>query len=106
MARGTVARNSAMTYMPDLVDPTVGGKFYLGAMDLEKCADFTHADSIYTPIAKYIAKKKLGDGQIEFIDEGVTMARQADRAIKSGNIDETSLSNIEVVQLLREVIRR
>jgi len=106
MARGTVSKDSAMTYMPDLVDPKAGGKFYLGAMDLEKGADFTHADSIYTPIAKYDAKKKLGDGQIEFIDEGVTMARDAERAIRSGNIDETSLSNIEVVQLLREVVRR
>ncbi len=106
MARGRVSQESAVTYMPDLTDPTAGGKFYLGAMDLEKGADFTHADSLYTPLAKYDAKKKLGDGQIEFIDEGVTMARQAERAIKSGNIDETSLGNIEVVQLLREVVRR
>ena len=91
--------------MPGVV-PEAGGKFYLGAMNIEKGADFTHADSLYTPIAKYDANRKLGDGQIEFIDEGVQMALQAERAILSGNIDETSLSNIEVVQILREVIRR
>ena len=86
--------------------PEDGGRFYLGAMNIEKGADFTHANSIYTPIAKYDANRKLGDGQIEFIDEGLPMLRSAERAIKSGNIDETSLSNIEVVQILREVVRR
>ena len=100
MARGTVSKDSAVTYSP------YNKKFYLGALSLEKGADFTHADSLYTPIAKYDETRKLGDGQIEFIDEGVQMAKAAERAIRSGNIDETSLANIEVVQLLREVIRR
>jgi len=100
MARGTVSKDSAVTYSP------YNKKFYLGALNLEKGADFTHADQIYTPIAKYNEDRKLGDGQIEFIDEGVQMAKAAERAIRSGNIDETSLANIEVVQLLREVIRR
>jgi len=100
MARGTVSKDSAVTYSP------YNKKFYLGALNLEKGADFTHADRLYTPLAKYDENRKLGDGQLEFIDEGVTMARQAERAIREGNIDETSLGNIEVVQLLREVIRK
>ena len=98
--RGTVSAGSSVTYSP------YNKKFYLGAISLEKGADFTHADQLYTQIAKYNEERKLGDGQIEWIDEGIPMARSAERAIKSGNIDETSLSNIEVVQLLREVIRR
>ena len=98
--RGTVSAGSSVTYSP------YNKKFYLGALSLEKGADFTHADQLYTPIAKYNEERKLGDGQIEFIDEGIKMARDAEKAIRSGNIDETSLSNIEVVQLLREVIRR
>ena len=98
--RGIVSKDSAVTYSP------YNKKFYLGALSLEKGADFTHADSLYAPIAKYDETKELGDGQIEFIDEGIPMARSAERAIRSGNIDETSLANIEVVQLLREVIRR
>ncbi|KKM79792.1 hypothetical protein LCGC14_1346340 [marine sediment metagenome] len=100
-----VSKESAVSYMPGM-DPVKGGKFYLGAKNIEKGADFTHADQYYTPLAKYDATRKLGDGQIEFIDEGVTMVREAERAIRSGNIDETSLSNITVIQLLREVIRR
>ena len=98
--RGTVSQQSAVTYSP------YNKKFYLGALNLENGADFTHADKLYTPLAKYNADRELGDGQIEFIDEGVQMAKAAERAIRSGNIDETSLGNIEVVQLLREVIRR
>ena len=74
--RGTVSKDSAVTYSP------YNKKFYLGALNLENGADFTHADQFYTPIAKYNADRELGDGQIEFIDEGVTMARQAERAIR------------------------
>ena len=45
--RGTVSAGSSVTYSP------YNKKFYLGALNLEKGADFTHADQIYTPIAKY-----------------------------------------------------
>lgn len=95
----TVSKGSAVTFYPGT------NKFYEGVLD-KKGWDFTHADRLHTPLAKYNPNRKLGDGQIEFIDAGVEMKRQAERAYRSGNIDETSLSNIVVINILREVVRR
>jgi hypothetical protein len=75
-------------------------KFYVGKHQTE---DFAH-DSHLEPIAKVDFSRKLGDGRIEPVNH--EMYRQADRAYRSGNIDETSLGNITVVALLTEVIGR
>tara|TARA_B100000029_G_scaffold485114_1_gene538063 strand:+ start:100 stop:1134 length:1035 start_codon:yes stop_codon:yes gene_type:complete len=77
-------------------------KFYEGAWDRDG-TDFTK-DYGMTAIAKLNVEKELGDGRIEPIN--YEMFRSAERAYKSGNIDATSLSNITVIDLLSEVIRR
>ena len=77
-------------------------KFYVGAID-QPGVDFGR-DYGYQPIAKYHPELKRGDGQLESID--YEMFRQAERDFKIGNLDSTSLSNITVIDLLREVIRR
>ena len=94
-----VSKNSAVTYYPGTK------KFYLGSLNIEKGADFTH-DGNYEKLAKMNPDKKIGDGRIEFIDSGVEMKRQAERQFRQGNLDETSLGNITVIGLLQEVIRR
>jgi len=77
-------------------------KFYVGSLD-KTGADFAK-DYGYEPIAKLHPDRKLGDGRIEPI--GHEVYRQAERDFRAGNIDSTSLSNITVVDLLQEVIRR
>ena len=88
--------NSQITYSP------YTKKFYEGAWDRDG-TDFTK-DYGMTAIAKLNVEKELGDGRIEPIN--YEMFRSAERAYKSGNIDATSLSNITVIDLLSEVIRR
>ena len=95
----TVSKNSAVTYYPGTK------KFYTGSINIEKGADFTH-DQNYEAIAQWTPERKWGDGQIEFIDGGVEMKRQAERQFRQGNLDETSLGNITVIGLLTEVIRK
>ena len=84
-------------------------KFYQGALDHgrddEWDANFAK-DKFYTAIAKFNPKRERGDGQLEFVDAGVDMRRQAERDYRSGAIDSTSLSNITVIELLREVLGR
>ena len=94
-----VSKNSAVTYYPGTK------KFYTGSINIEKGADFTH-DRNYEAIAQWTPERKWGDGQIEFIDGGVEMKRQAERQFRKGNLDETSLGNITVIGLLTEVIRK
>ena len=65
--------------------------------------DFSRDQSM-TPIAKLNPELKMGEGRIEPIH--YETFRQAERDYRSGNIDATSLSNITVIQLLDEVIRR
>jgi hypothetical protein len=65
--------------------------------------DFAHA-SVYRPIAKLNLNKELGDGRIDPID--YEMFRQAERQVANADISGTSLSNITVIDLLSEVIRR
>ncbi len=77
-------------------------KFYEGAIDKEG-VDFAR-DYAYKPLAKYNPDLKEGDGQLEPID--YETFRQAERDFKSGAIDATSLGNITVIDLLREVIKR
>jgi len=77
-------------------------KFYVGAIDGDD-ADFGK-DQLYDPIAKYYPEKEKGNGQLEPLN--YEMYRQAERDYRVGNIDSTSLSNITVIDLLREVIRR
>ncbi len=93
------SKGKAVTYFPGT------RTFYQGALSVEKGADFTH-DGNYTKIAKWDQSRKWGDGQIEFIDGGVEMKRQAERSFRQGNLDETSLGNITVIGLLTEVVRR
>jgi hypothetical protein len=81
------------------------GTFYEGSLSIEKGADFTH-DSSYSKLATLNASKAIGDGRIEFVDAGVDMVRKAERAFRQGNLDETSLGNITVINLLQEVVRR
>lgn len=81
------------------------GTFYEGNLSIEKGADFTH-DSHYSKLATLNASKAIGDGRIEFVDAGIDMVRKAERAFRQGNLDETSLSNITVINLLQEVVRR
>lgn len=80
-------------------------KFYLGAKNIEHGADFTH-DSSYEKLAIMNPDRDVGDGRIEFIDSGVEMVRQAERAYRTGSLDETSLGNITVINLLQEVVRK
>ena len=75
-------------------------KFYVGKHSHE---DFQHASHL-EPIASVNWNRKLGDGRIE--PENYEMYRQAERAYRVGNIDETSLGNITVVALLTQVIGR
>ena len=77
-------------------------KFYVGSLD-KTGVDFSK-DSGYEPIAKLNPSKDLGDGRIEPIAHEIY--RQAERDFRAGNIDSVSLSNITVVDLLQEVIRR
>ena len=92
-----MARESAqITYSP------YSKKFYQGAWDRDG-TDF-RKDYGITAIAKLHPDKELGDGRIEPIHHETF--RQAERAYRSGNIDATSLSNITVIDLLSEVIRR
>ncbi len=77
-------------------------KFYEGAIDQDG-VDFGR-DYGYRPLAKYHPELKKNDGQLEVIDH--EMFHQATTAFKQGNLDSTSLSNITVIDLLREVIRR
>lgn len=76
--------------------------FYLGAIDGRKGWDVSKEH--HEPLAKLNAKKEWGDGRIEII--GHEHWRKAERHIASGNIDEDSVGNITVIQLLDEVIRR
>ena len=57
-----------------------------------------------TAIAKLDPSKEMGDGRIEPIH--YETFRQAERDFRQGNIDSTSLSNITVIDLLSEVIRK
>ena len=59
---------------------------------------------VMKPIAKLNPDRELGDGRLEPIAHEIY--RQAERDFRAGNIDSTSLSNITVVDLLQEVIRR
>ena len=88
--------NAQITYSP------YSKKFYQGAWDREG-TDF-RKDYGITAIAKLNPEKELGNGRIEPIHHETF--RQAERAYRSGNIDATSLSNITVIDLLSEVIRR
>lgn len=81
------------------------GTFYEGNLSIEKGADFTH-DSSYSKLAILNADRNIGDGRIEFVDAGIDTVRRAERAFRQGNLDETSLSNITVINLLQEVVRR
>ena len=78
-------------------------KFYLGVHD-DPVHGFDYSHDDYTPLARYNPDRKVGDGQIEILHHETW--RSAERAIASGNIDATSLTNITVIDLLREVIRR
>lgn len=89
----------AVTYYPG------NHTFYEGNLSIEKGADFTH-DGNYSKLAVLDAKRQIGDGRITFVDAGVDMAKKAERHFKQGNLDETSLSNITVINLLQEVVRR
>ena len=92
-----MAREEAqITYSP------YSKKFYQGAWDRDG-TDF-RKDYGITAIAKLHPERELGDGRIEPIHHETF--RQAERAYRSGNIDATSLSNITVIDLLSEVIRR
>ena len=91
-----VKDNIAITYSP------YNQKFYQGKFDGDG-TDFSK-DYGMTALAKLHPDKKLGDGRIEPIHHETF--RQAERAYRSGNIDATSLSNITVIDLLQEVIRR
>ena len=92
-----MARNNvAITYSP------YNRKFYMGSHDKDG-VDFSR-DSGMTPIARLNPNVEMGDGRIEPIH--YETFRQAERDYRSGNIDATSLSNITVIQLLDEVIRR
>lgn len=79
--------------------------FYEGNLNIEKGADFTH-DSNYSKLAVMDQNKDIGNGRIEFVDAGIDTVRKAERAFRQGNLDETSLSNITVINLLQEVVRR
>lgn len=92
-------RNPAVTYYPG------NNTFYEGNLNIEKGADFTH-DGDYSKLAVLDANRKIGDGRITFVDAGVDMARKAERHFRQGNLDETSLGNITVINLLQEVVRR
>ena len=91
-----VKNDVAITYSP------YNQKFYQGKFDGDG-TDFSK-DYGMTALAKLHPDKKLGDGRIEPIHHETF--RQAERAYRSGNIDATSLSNITVIDLLQEVIRR
>lgn len=84
-------------------------KFYQGALDKgrndEFDADFGR-DRNYTAIAKFNPKRERGDGQLEFIDAGVEIRRQAERDFRNAAMDSTSLGYITVIELLREVLGR
>ena len=88
--------NAQVTYSP------YTRKFYQGNWDRDG-TDFSK-DYGMLAIAKLNPEKELGDGRIEPINHEIF--RQAERAYRSGNIDATSLSNITVIDLLSEVIRR
>ena len=87
---------SSVTYSP------YTKKFYEGSWDKQD-TDF-RKDYGMTAIAKLNLNKELGDGRIEAIH--YETFRQAERAYKQGNQDSTSLSNITVIQLLEQVIRK
>ena len=87
---------SAVTFSP------YTKKFYEGSWDKQD-TDFSK-DYGMTAIAKLNLDRELGDGRIEPIN--YETFRQAERAYKQGNIDSTSLSNITVIQLLEQVIRK
>lgn len=77
--------------------------FYEGVHDDERTGfDYSHDN--YTPLARYHPTKEVGNGQLEILHQETW--RKAERAIASGNIDEDSIANITVIDLLREVIRR
>lgn len=88
--------NTAVTYSP------YTKKFYQGSQDRDG-VDFSR-DQNMTPLAKLNPDRELGDGRIEPIH--YETFRQAERDYRQGNIDATSLSNITVIDLLSEVIRR
>lgn len=84
-------------------------KFYQGALDHGRDDQWETnfaKDSQYTAFAKFNPTRERGDGQLEFIDAGVELRRQAERDFRSANIDSTSLGNITVIELLREVLGR
>ena len=87
---------SSVTYSP------YTKKFYEGSWDKQD-TDF-RKDYGMTAIAKLNLNKELGDGRIEPIH--YETFRQAERDYKQGNQDSTSLSNITVIQLLEQVIRK
>ena len=91
-----VKSDLAITYSP------YNNKFYQGKFDGND-TDFSK-DFGMTAIAKLHPDKNIGEGRIEPIH--YETFRQAERAFRSGNIDSTSLSNITVIDLLSEVIRR
>ena len=88
--------NVAITYSP------YNRKFYSGSHDRDG-VDFSR-DQNMMPIAKLNPELKMGEGRIEPIH--YETFRQAERDYRQGNISATSLSNITVIQLLDEVIRR
>ena len=88
--------NVAITYSP------YNRKFYSGSHDRDG-VDFSR-DQDMMPIAKLNPELKMGEGRIEPIH--YETFRQAERDYRQGNISATSLSNITVIQLLDEVIRR
>jgi len=92
-----MARNNvAITYSP------YNRKFYQGSHDRDG-VDFSR-DQNMIPIAKLNPELSMGEGRIEQIH--YETFRQAERDYRQGNITSTSLSNITVIQLLDEVIRR
>jgi len=76
--------------------------FYYGAIDGRQGWDLSKDH--HEPLAKLNASKEWGDGRIEIIAH--ERWRAAERKIAAGAIDEDSVSNITVIQLLDEVIRR
>lgn len=89
-------KDTAITYSP------YTKKFYQGSWDKDG-TDFSR-DYGMTALAKLNLDANIGDGRIEPIN--YETFRQAERDFKSGNIDGTSLSNITVIDLLEQIVRK